>query len=271
MAEPRYNPRALVVCAIGLVALAVTLFLPPLRQWRDYHDLADARACGLIPNFLNVASNLPFLVVGLMGLAFLSRSSPAFRESWERGPYAVLMMTFILVFFGSSLYHWNPTDRTLFWDRIPLALVFSSILGLTVIERVSPRWGARLFAPLLAAGVASVLYWHWGNAEGRGDLRFYVLVQGSAILAVPLLMALFPPRYTGGRELLVVVALYGVAKIFETFDKEIFAMGHLVSGHTMKHLLAGLAAWQFLSMLKRRRPVETPAPAETLVAPAPPA
>src|SRR5204862_1631631 len=104
-------------------------------QWKDYHALADARGAAGIPNLLNVASNLPFLAVGLLGLRLLRRPSPGFRESWERGPYAILMVAFILVFFGSSYYHWNTNDRTLFWDPVPLALVFSSILGLTIIAR----------------------------------------------------------------------------------------------------------------------------------------
>jgi hypothetical protein len=265
----RYNPRILFVIALGVAGLAATIAHSPVAQWKDYHDLADARGFAGIPNAWNVLSNLPFLVAGILGLRFLSKPSHAFAESWERGPYAMLMSAFILVFFGSSLYHWNPTDRTLFWDRVPLALVFSSILGIMVIERVSPRWGARLFVPFLAAGVASVVYWRLGNAEGRGDLRFYALMQGSAVLAVPLFMILFTPRYTGGGQLLAVVALYGVAKLFETYDKPIYALGHVLSGHTLKHLLAGLAAGLVLSMLKHRRVVEPGAPAETLVAPAP--
>lgn len=269
MPETRSNPRVALVCALALAALAVTIVRPPIHQWRDYHALADSRGAAGIPNLLNVASNLPFLVVGFLGLRLLSRPSPAFRKSWERGPYAILMGSFVLVFFGSSIYHWNPSDRTLFWDRIPLSLVFSSILGVTIIERMNPKWGARLFLPLVVAGVTSVIYWHLGNAQGHGDLRYYVLLQGGAILSVPLLMFLFPPRYTGGRELLAIVALYGAAKIFETYDAEVYRAGHLVSGHTIKHLLGALAAWQFVAMLRRRRPVETPAPAESLVAPAP--
>lgn len=267
--EARYNPRALLVAGLGLVALAVTIFFPPILQWPDYHALADARGPRWLPNALNVLSNLPFVAVGLLGLAFLSRPSPAFRERWERGPHAVLMLSILLVGLGSSFYHWNPTDRSLFWDRLPMGLIFSSFLGVTVIERLSRRAGALLFFPLVAAGAASVIFWHQGNAGGGGDLRFYALVQGAAVLGIPVIVLLFPARYTGGRELLVVVAIYGVAKVFETLDAEVYRLGGLVSGHTIKHLLAALAAWRYLRMLRSRRPVEASAPAETLVAPAP--
>jgi hypothetical protein len=34
-----------------------------------------------------------------------------------------------------------------------------------------------------------------------------------------------------------------------------FSMGHLLSGHTLKHLTAALAAWWLLRGLDARRPV----------------
>jgi len=260
----RYNPRALLVAGLGLVALAVTIVVPPIVQWKDYHAFADGRGFAGLPNALNVLSNLPFVAVGLLGLWFLRKPSPAVRESWERGPMAVLMIAFLFVGVGSSYYHWQPDNHRLLWDRLGLALIFSSILGITLIERVSLRWGALLFFPLLASGVASVLYWHFGNEQGHGDLRWYILVQGGAVLAVPLLVFLFPARYTGGRELIVVVAIYAVAKVFELYDGGVFRAGHLVSGHTIKHLLSGLAAWRFLEMVRRRRPVEPGEPEPVL-------
>jgi hypothetical protein len=252
----QYRIRCLLLGALGLGALAVTLVLPPIAQWADYHDFADARAWGLLPNALNVLSNLPFLVVGGLGLWYLRAPSESFGESGERGPTAVLMLSFVLVGVGSSYYHWQPDDSRLVWDRLGLALIFSSILGITLIERVSLPWGRRLFLPLLGAGVASVLYWHLGTLHGQGDLRYYALVQGGAVLAVPLVILLFPARYSGGRELLVIVALYGAAKVFEIADRQVFQAGHLVSGHTLKHLLSGLAAWRYLRMVRVRRPVD---------------
>jgi hypothetical protein len=249
------------LAALGLAAIGLILCLPPIRQKADYHDFADARPfCG-IPSALNVLSNLPFLVVGVLGLNLIARPSASFREGWERGPAAVLLVAFLLVTFGSGFYHWNPNDRTLFWDRLPLALVFSSFLGVTLIERVSLRGGALLFVPLVAAGLGSVLYW-----ARVGDLRFYILVQAGSILAIPAMIFLFPPRYTGDRTLLLVVALYGLAKAFEILDGPVYGLGHLLSGHTLKHLVGGLAAWAYVRHLQRRRPARAP---QSLVAPAP--
>jgi hypothetical protein len=47
----------------------------------------------------------------------------------------------------------------------------------------------------VAVGLGSVLYWHRTEQQGHGDLRPYLLVQFYPILAIPLLLLLFPPRY----------------------------------------------------------------------------
>lgn len=52
----------------------------------------------------------------------------------------------------------------------------------------------------------------------------------------------------------VVVLLYAVAKAFEALDKQIFALGGIVSGHTLKHLTAAVACFWVLQMLQRRKP-----------------
>ena len=43
-----------------------------------------------------------------------------------------------------------------------------------------------------------------------------------------------------------------LAKIFEYYDAAIFAMGGLLSGHTLKHLVAALAPLALLAALRRR-------------------
>ena len=77
----------------------------------------------------------------------------------------------------------------------------------------------------------------------------------SAIVAIA---ALLPSRYTRGADVLVAVAIYAVAKLAEMLDAQVYALGHLVSGHTLKHLLAALAVWWLLRMLQLRRPISPP-------------
>ena len=75
------------------------------------------------------------------------------------------------------------------------------------------------------------------------------------ILVVPLLLWLLPARYTGGRDLLAAAATYAVAKVPELLDAWVFSLTRVVSGHTLKHLLAALAGYWVLHMLQQRRPI----------------
>lgn len=50
-----------------------------------------------------------------------------------------------------------------------------------------------------------------------------------------------------------VIALYAVAKVAETFDQEIYDLKQIVSGHTIKHLLAAVAIYLIVRMLQKRR------------------
>ena len=64
------------------------------------------------------------------------------------------------------------------------------------------------------------------------------------MLAIPLALALFPHRWIRGVDLLVALGWYALAKVFEAFDAPIYALGGVVSGHTLKHLAAAAgAAW----------------------------
>jgi hypothetical protein len=88
-------------------------------------------------------------------------------------------------------------------------------------------------------------------------LRVYIEVQYLPMLAMPLIALLFSSRYTSSSSLYAMVGLYILAKAFELLDAPIFKLGHLVSGHSLKHLLAGLAAYVILCMLMRRKPRES--------------
>ncbi len=190
-------------------------------------------------------------------LARLSRqeTSTRFIDARERWFYLVVFFGMILTAAGSSYYHWTPDNGRLVWDRWPMTVVFMSLVAAMIAERISVRSALLFWPALLAIGALSVLQWHWSEQAGRGDLRFYAAVQAYAVLVL-LLMLFLPPRYTRSSDLGVVVALYVVAKLLETFDKRVFALGHVVSGHTLKHIAAGLAGFWILRMLARRRPLE---------------
>src|SRR3954466_4380972 len=65
--------RLVALLAVTAVAAFVVLRLPPIPQDPAYHRFADDRSWLGGPHFQNVASHLPFLFSGLIGLARLRR------------------------------------------------------------------------------------------------------------------------------------------------------------------------------------------------------
>lgn len=231
-----HRPILLVVGAVALIALCYAIS-PPIAQDPRYHVFADRRTLFGIPNFWNVASNLPFFLVALYGARVLRGAT--FQGAWERIAYGVLLAGTAAVGLGSIYYHLHPNDARLFWDRLPMTVVFTSIVASVIGDRVGGRAGKALLGPLLLFGAASVVYWRLS-----GDLRLYAIVQFGSAVAVPLLLLLFPPRYSGAPWLWAAVALYGAAKIAE-----------LVDGHPWKHVAAAAALLCYVISVQRRRPI----------------
>jgi hypothetical protein len=237
-------------------AVAVAgLLLPPIPQPQSYHVFADRRSFLGIPNFGDVVSNLPFAVVGVWGLVFLTRSHPEqFIDRRETWLYTIIFAGVLLTAFGSSYYHLHPDNATLVWDRLPMTIVFMSLVSATIAERIGMRFGLWLLPVLLLIGLGSALQWYLSELHGAGDLRFYAAVQAYSVLFL-LIALLLPPRYTRGSDLAIVAGFYGLAKVLEILDKPIFELTrHTISGHTLKHLAAATAAYWILRMLMKRRP-----------------
>jgi ceramidase len=222
-----------------------------------YHHFADQRVWLGIPHFGDVASNLAFLLAGLCGLLFLSKefSEKQFVDPIERWPYVFVFFGLVLTAVGSAYYHLAPDNARLVWDRLPMILVFMPFVAALIAERVNLKLGLWMLPVLTVVGLASVFYWHWTEAHGSGDLRFYAAVQVYAFLALFAAMPL-APRYTRGFDLLIVAGLYAVAKICEITDRQIFSVRQVVSGHTLKHLSAAAAGFWILRMLQKRQPIQ---------------
>lgn len=257
---------ALLLLAVTGILAVVALLVPRIPQPQDYHRFADQRSVLGLPNIGDVVSNLAFVAVGLWGLVFLLRLQPQqmqrhFLDRRERWPYLFVFAGSLLTGVGSWFYHLHPDNASLMWDRLPMAVAFMSLVAAVIAERVSLRAGLRLLPVLLLIGIGSVLHWYASEVRGAGDLRFYAAVQAYSVLV--LVIALFmPPRYTRGADLAVVVGLYALAKVLEILDERIFAMGRIVSGHTLKHLASAAAAYWILRMLQRRRPFPAPITSE---------
>ena len=223
-----------------IVSLVALLPLPPLLQDQNYHQFADQRELFGIPNFWNVVSNLPFIAIGAAGLLRFHRDAIS----------VVLFSGIFLTGFGSSYYHWNPDDITLFWDRLPMTLCFAAILSAVVEERVDAKAGVMLLRPLLAIGIFSLLLWRWTD-----DLRLYAWAQFFPFLVLVLILRLFPAKYTGSYYWVAAAALYALAKLLEFLDAQIYSVGSIVSGHTLKHLAAAAASFTILRLWQTRQPI----------------
>jgi len=255
-----FRLRIAALIALAVVAAALLLLLSgPIRQDPAYHDFADQRTFLSVPHLFNVLSNAPFLLIGTLGVLLILRRPNSFLDSAEAYPYFVFFIGIGLTALGSGWYHLAPTNGRLVWDRLPIAMAFMALFAGVIGERIGVWVGLALLGPLMALGLGSVLYWTLTD-----DLRPYYLVQGYPLLAIPLMLALFPPRYTRGRDLLIAVLWYVAAKVCERWDRVLYdLLGQTVSGHTIKHLLSAVGAAWVLRMLWLRRPIIVDPPRES--------
>ena len=235
---------------LGVAALlALALFGPMLPASAHQHTLADQRALWGIPCALDVLSNLPFAIAGLWGLVTLRRVAPGMLDAPSRALASLFFAGLVCTAAGSALYHWQPEDAGLLWDRLGMVLPFAGLLGLAGASRVSARAGAAAAGTVLLAGPLAVLWW-----SHSGNLLPWAVVQLGGMLVVLALACL--PRRDGALALHLgaVMALYALAKLFEAADHAVFeATGQAVSGHSLKHVLAAAAAWPVLAALAALR------------------
>ena len=156
-------------------------------------------------------------------------------------------MGLILTCLGSGFYHLDPDlPQRLVADRLGMAVAFAGFLGIAASERISTRAGEAVLVLTMIAGLLAA----WVACE---NLTPWVVVQfGGMALALGLAMTRRRPGALGV-PLAGVIFFYVLAKLFELGDVTVFeATGHIVSGHTLKHLAAALAAWPVIRALGSR-------------------
>ncbi len=260
----RRSVKHSVLFGITAAAVALAYLQGPIPQDPSYHDFADQRTAFGVSNFWNVITNVPFVIVGMMGMAQIVRAK---RIS---GGLPGLKMEYFAFFlgvfatgFGSMYYHLAPSNQTLLWDRIPMAIAFGAFFCAVVGEHISIPAGRNIFWPLIALGIGSVLYWYVTERNGSGDLRLYALVQYLPILLVPIIMILYKSNLTPAAYLWTACGAYAAAKFAESLDKSIYGAGYILSGHSVKHLAAAYGAFAFAIALRRRKTAERNAPVPT--------
>jgi hypothetical protein len=164
--------RTLVLSGLTIAAIVAAALLPRIPQSEAYHNFADQRPMLGISNFLNVVSNLPFLLCGIWGALFLIRqtardSRSCFIQRSERWSYLMFFVGVTLTSFGSAYYHLAPSTDRLMWDRLPMSIAFMSLLAAVIGERINLKAGVVSLPALLAVGAGSVIFWHLGRAKRK--------------------------------------------------------------------------------------------------------
>lgn len=232
------------------VLLAVVLYcLRPLYQFGDYRSgigFADKRTLLGIENFADVVSNVGFLLVGGWGLlwCFARRvvstnekaTSFASKDRTVHFLTGVLFAAVFLTGLGSSYFHLNPNSETLLWDRLPMVIGFSALIGLLITDRLGDRLGLQSFSVVTLVGLLTLLQW-----KLTGEAFSYSVLQAGTIVCVLLLPVFFSEGRLSNRSIYLAVGAYGFAKLFEVADGLIFSATHLVAGHALKHAMAALA------------------------------
>ena len=243
--------RGFVLIAVFIVTAFALNFLDPIAQDLAYHNFSDCRSFFGINHFMDVMSNIPFLIIGFMGVRLA-------KKAFQKQTMAYFLMTFILflgVFFtglGSAFYHYSPNNFTLIFDRLPMTLVFTAFFGAIIYDYVDRRVGAWVFYTLLTIGIYSILYWYYTEIIGEGDLRLYAFIQFFPVLAVPLILIFYKNNQLYTKQLVYVFAAYTMAKVCEHYDTQIFEFLGVVSGHTIKHLFSALAVYFVYTIYNNR-------------------
>ena len=221
-----------------LIMVLAACFAPalPATAWHTPH-FADTRPWLGLVNAGDVLSNLPFLAMGIWGLVRLrGRRDAPVGTAW-------FFVGLILTCLGSGFYHLYPSESRLVADRFGMAVAFAGFMGIVASERISVRAGWAMVVLMTVGGLLAA----WVAYE---NLTPWTVVQfGGMALAIGLV--LMPPRPGAlGVRFGVALLFYALAKFFELGDAAVFeATGHIISGHTLKHLAAALAAWPVIRAL----------------------
>ena len=245
--------RLKIIVTLVVISIIAVFSMDPIAQDPAYHKFADQRSIINIPNFFDVISNLAFVIVGFMGLRLIGKGQATGGLPELQSVYMTFFAGVFLTGFGSAYYHFHPDNQTLLWDRLPMTIAFMALFSAIVGETISPRIALKLFIPLLVSGFASVIYWHVSELRGSGDLRAYVLVQFLPIVLIPLMLVLFTSRLNGNKYIWGVIGAYAVSKVMELLDAPIYNTLGVVSGHSLKHLIAAFATYIFYRALRDRQ------------------
>ncbi|MES2757234.1 MAG: alkaline phytoceramidase [Pseudomonadota bacterium] len=219
----------------------------PIAQLPRYHEFADRSVLMGLPHAADVLSNIGFGLVALWGLARLWPMQGPGRDG-----YRLFLVGLLLTAAGSALYHLAPDDARLVWDRIPIALACAGLLAAVRAECLAKAGSLAASVLLGIVAVLSVAWWYVTERSGAGDLRPYLLIQCLPLLLIPMWQFIHGAPRRDKVAFGIALALYVLAKWAELNDHALLDALGVVSGHTIKHLLATAAAAVLVARLIER-------------------
>ncbi|QKE62401.1 hypothetical protein HNE05_03185 [Aquipseudomonas campi] len=226
----RPSPASFALCLFGLGLVLAAVLAPAVQQPTHYHAFADQRVLFGIPHAMDVLSNLPFLLLALLGLSRL----PQMPDPRWRSLALLMCLGLLFTFAGSSVYHLSPSDPNLLYDRLGMLVLFAAILSLATADRLGLAAASGVLLAVALGGAASL--WAW---QASDNLLPWVLLQAGGMLVLAALAFCRPQPGGYGLRLGLCVAWYALAKLFELGDEQLFHLsGELLSGHSIKHVLS---------------------------------
>lgn len=234
----RLSNAELSLCGATAVLFMLALFGPAIGEPVGAHVFADRRVLWQLPMAMDVLSNIPFALAGVAGAVALGRIASRRLSNVQRAMSMLFFAGLLFTAAGSAWYHLAPDDAGLMVDRSGMAIAFAGLLGLAAAGRISERAGALLGLLVLLLGPLAA-----HSAFATGNVLPWAIVQFGGIALVVLLLlrpqraAALPIRWS------LVVLPYAMAKLLEVNDQAVFEWtAQWLSGHTLKHAVAALAA-----------------------------
>ncbi|CAL9230011.1 unnamed protein product [Arabidopsis halleri] len=246
----RWKRKRILVVGSFLCWLIIMFITPkvPLDSFR-HHIFADKRNFMGVPNTLNVMTNFPFLIIGVLGFVLcIGGSFFNISLKGEIWGWTLFYAGIASLAFGSAFYHLKPDDNRIVWDTLPILIAYSSLFSSFLVERAGEIVGLCCLIVLLFISLFSIAY-----ARVFNDLRLCMTFQLIPCLAIPVMTVLLPPKYSHSRFWLWATAAYTIARIEGLADSKIYnANRYIISGHSLEHLCSAAATLLLTIMLLYR-------------------
>ena len=233
----------LLAAVLGLLGLA--LFGPFITQPAHQHAFADQRTWLGVPFAMDVLSNLSFAMWGMAGGLYLFDMIKRAQINMEHALASLFFAGLVVTAMASSWYHLRPDDAGLAVDRLGMVIAFAGMLGLAIAGRVSHRAGLAIAVAVLLLGPISVGHW-----LASGNVLPWLVIQFGGLALIVCVACAKPLQAALTVRWGFVVVIYSIAKLLELKDHEIYNLtSQVMSGHSLKHLVASFAAWPVVSAL----------------------